>query len=261
METSNNRAYGFLGRGDSEGIIEQKKGQYISGYSVGILFLDECWYPVLPGNVANLTTYNYPVRLKVVPDCIQSRIHAGDPTLVDDIIKAAKGLEAEGARAISAACGFFGNFQSQVAASVDTPVFLSTMIQVNWIKPTLKPGQKIGVLTADAHGITDKLFKSCGIEDPSICVIKDLGHLPEFSAIIESRGAFDNKKVRKEVVQAAMELVKGQDEFGAILCECSDLPPYASDIQQAVKLPVYDFITMINYAHNATSQKPYYGFI
>jgi aspartate/glutamate racemase len=257
----NEREYGYLGKEKESTIITMKKGQYVAGYSVGILYLDECWYPVLPGNVANLSTYDFPVRLKVVPNCNQERIHVGDPTLLDDIIKAAKEFEAEGARAICAACGFFGNFQDKVAAAVDIPVYLSSVVQVPWIKTGLKPSQKIGMLTADAHGITPNLFKSCGIDDPSICVVRDLGRLPEFSAIIESRGSFDNEKVRKEVVESAINMVNENPDIGAILLECSDLPPYAVDIQRAVKLPVFDFTTMIRWVHYATSQKPYYGFI
>ncbi len=255
------REYGFLDKSKENDIVFMKKGQYVSGYSVGILYLDECWYPVLPGNVANLSTYDFPVRLKVVPNCNQARIHAGDPTLLEEIIKAAKELESEGARAISAACGFFGNFQDKVAAAVNIPVYLSSIVQVPWIKTGLKPTQKIGMLTADAYGITPSLFKSCGTDDPSICIVKDLGRLPEFSAIIESRGYFNNEKVRQEVVEAAVNMVAENPDIGAILLECSDLPPYAADIQKAVKMPVFDFISMIRWVHFATSQKPYSGFI
>jgi aspartate/glutamate racemase len=242
-------------------MITMKKGQYVAGYSVGILYLDDCWYPVLPGNVANLSTYDFPVRLKVVPNCNQQRIHAGDPTLLDDIIKAAKQFEAEGAKAICSACGFFGNFQDEVAKEVDIPVYLSSVIQLPWIKSGLKRDQNVGMLTADIHGITDHLFKSCGIENPDYVKIKDLGSLPEFSAIIESRGSFNNDIVRQEVVQAALELVDENPNMGAILLECSDLPPYAADIQRATGLPVFDFITMIKWVNMATSQKPYQGFI
>ncbi|SFH15412.1 hypothetical protein SAMN05660649_04082 [Desulfotomaculum arcticum] len=255
------REYGYLGIATPKTVVTQKRGQYVTGYSVGILYLDGCWYPVLPGNVANLCTYDFPVRLKVVPDCNTSRLLSGDFTLLDSVIKAAQELEAEGARAISAACGFFGNFQNKVAAAVDIPVYLSSVVQIPWIKTGLKPNQKIGMLTAYAKGITPNLFASCGVHDPGICIVKDLSGLPEFSAIIEDRGTFDNEKLRKEVVDAAVAMVNDHPDIGAILLECSDLPPYASDIQRAVKLPVFDFITLIRWIHFATSQKPYYGFI
>ena len=255
------REYGYLDERTSQGNITQKRGQYISGYSVGILYLDNCWYPVIPGNVANLSTYNFPVRLKKVPDCTTARLLNGDETLMESVIDAAKELEAEGARAISAACGFFGNFQDKVAEALDIPVYLSSLVQIPWIRTGLKPNQKIGILTAYEAGMTDNLFQSCGITDTSDLVIQDLSGFYEFSCILEDRGTFDNEKVREEVVTAARQMVEANPDISAILLECSDLPPYAADIQREVKLPVYDFITLINWVHHATTQKPYYGFI
>ncbi len=256
------REYGYLEKGEDNKIIKIKKGQFISGYSVGILFLDECWYPTIPGNVANLCSYDFPVNFKKVPNCTTKRILKGDPTLVNDIIAAAKEFEAEGARAICSACGFFGNFQDKVSAAVDIPVFLSSVIQISWIKIGLRPQQKIGMLTAYEKGITPDLFKSCGVYDPSIVVVRGLEKLPAFSeGIMEDNGLLDNKAIRQEVVNAAVTMVKENSDIGAIVLECSDLPPYAADIQRAVKLPVFDFITMIKYIHYATSQKPYHGFI
>ncbi|EKN64275.1 hypothetical protein BABA_23540 [Neobacillus bataviensis LMG 21833] len=261
MSAKSNSAieYNYIHPEKKEKMVIQKKGQYVTGYSVGILYLDACWYPVIPGNVANLETYNFPVRLKVVPDCRTEQLLDGDPSLLKTIIQAAKELEAEGARAICGACGFFGNFQDKVAEAVDIPVYLSSMVQVPWIHTGLKPGKKIGVLTAYADGLSDGLYKSCGITDPSQMAIADLSREPEFSAIIENRGTFDNEMVRQEVVEAAVRLKRENPDLGAILLECSDMPPYAVDVQRAVKLPVYDFITMINWVHHATSQKPYYG--
>lgn len=252
--------YGYISSNEKTNITV-KKGKYVSGYSVGILCLDECSYPVLPGNVANLTTYNFPVVTKVVKNCTQERIHIGDPSLIDDILKAAKQMEEEGAKAICGACGFFGNFQSQVAEAVDIPVFLSSIIQIPWIKTGLKSNQQIGVLTADAEGISESLLQSCGVNCTDNIVLKDLKELSEFSAIIDSRGNFDNQKLQEEVLQATSEMMDDNPDIGAILLECSDLPPYAADIQNIAHKPVFDFITMINWVHMATAQKPYSGFI
>ncbi|GAH16512.1 unnamed protein product, partial [marine sediment metagenome] len=166
-----------------------------------------------------------------------------------------------GIRALCSACGFFGNFHRQVAEALDIPVALSSLVQIPWIKSVIKPYQKIGILTADASSLTDQLLKNCFIEDPGLLVVKDLRHAPEFSAILEYRGQFDNGKVRDEVVGAALELLESNEDIGAILLECSDMPPYAYAVQRAVQLPVFDFITLIRWLHNATTQKPYSGHI
>ena len=39
------------------------------------------------------------------------------------------------------------------------------------------------------------------------------------------------------------------------------MPPYSAAIQREIKLPVYDFITMINFVHQAVAQRPYEGFM
>lgn len=258
----NTRYYGYIGKGDDNGRFCVRKGQVISGYTVGILLLD-VWYPMLPGNVVNAYTYDYPVRLKLVPGASQKRVHSGDPTLLEDLIKAGKELEMEGVRAVCAACGYFGHFQAQMAAALDVPVYLSSLIQIPWIKMGLKPDQKIGVLCADLPSLTPKILKNCGVDDPwAYVVAKGLGDLPEFSAILRSdRGHFDNKALRNEIVTTAEALVKENSDVAAILLECSDMPPYSSDVQRAVNLPVYDFITMINWIHHSVAQMPYYGFM
>lgn len=257
----NSNTYGYIGcEADKDQEFSIRKGQVIAGYPIGILLLD-VWYPLLPGNVVNASTYKYPVRHKLVPGATQVRMHSGDPTLLDDLIKAGKELELEGVRAIVGACGYFGHFQPELAAALDVPVFLSSMLQIPWIKAGLKPQQKIGVLCADAPSLTPGILKKCGVADPSVCVIAGLGDEPEFSAILKSdRGCFNNKLLRQEVIAAAVKLVRDNPDIGAILLECSDMPPYAADVQRAVRLPVFDFITMINWVHNAVAQQPYYGF-
>lgn len=50
-------------------------------------------------------------------------------------------------------------------------------------------------------------------------------------------------------------------ETGAILLECSDMPPYAYAVQAATKLPVFDFTTLIRWMQTSVCQTPYHGFI
>ncbi len=255
------REYGYLSEFNDDKIIVMKKGQNYAGYSVGILHIDDVYYPLLPGNVVNASTYEFPVKMKAVPDLDIPGLLSGDTSLGEPIVKAAQELQNEGIRAVSGACGFFGFFQKQVAQALDIPVALSSLVQASWIKTILKPGQKIGVLTADQSSINEQLLQSCYIDDPDLLVIKDLRHGPQFSAILEGRGYFDNGEVKREVVAAAIELVNHNKDIGAILFECSDMPPYASYVQRAVGLPVFDFITLIRWLHNATTQKPYTGHI
>lgn len=241
--------------------IDMPKGQNIAGYGVGILHLDDVWYPMVPGNVVNAWTYDFPVRLKAVKGLDTPTLHSGKPEVFELILAAAKELEKEGCRAISAACGFFGHFHRQLAEEMDIPVGLSSLVQVPWIQSTMKSSAKIGILTANAVAISDSLLEHCGIDSSDRLVIADLRHGENFSAIMEDRGSFDNAGTRREVVSAAVKLVEENPDIGAILLECSDMPPYASAIQAVTKRPVYDFITLIKWLNQSAMQRPYSGWI
>lgn len=254
------RNYGYLEKDDLNQTFSIKKGQFVAGYTIGILLL-EVWYPLLPGNVVNASTFKYPVRHKVIHGATQERVHSGDATLLDSIILAGKELENEGVRAIVGACGYLAHFQTKASEIFTVPTYLSSMLQIPLIKSGLRPHEKIGVLCADKDSLDGDIFKKVGIDNPDVCIVSGLGDEPEFSAILKSdRGCFNNGLLRKEVVKAAEKMVKDNRDIGAILLECSDMPPYAADIQKSVNLPVYDFITMINWVHNSVAQMPYYGY-
>lgn len=255
------RKYGYLDHTNDDGIVQMKRGQNIAGYSIGIIYNEEVWYPMMPGNVVNANTYDFPVRLMPVRGATCDRLFAGDPSLYDDVLTAAKALEKEGVRAISAACGFYGNWQSRLAAEINIPVAISSLVQVPMVAALLKPDQKIAVLTASKAGITPALLNNCGIANHQQLVIGDMYYAPHFSAIVEDRGSFDNGIVKKEIVDAALKLVAENPQIGAFVLECSDMPPYSSIIQEATQLPVFDFITLMKWLHSAVQQKPYCGFI
>ncbi len=78
--------------------------------------------------------------------------------------------------------------------------------------------------------------------------------------MVES-GELDATRIEAEVITAARKMLEEDVSIGAILLECADLPPYSKVVQQAVGLPVFDFVTMINYVFSAVVQKKFDGFI
>jgi Asp/Glu/hydantoin racemase len=54
-------------------------------------------------------------------------------------------------------------------------------------------------------------------------------------------------------------MVRENPEVGAIVLECTDMPPFAHLIQKAVNLPVFDLITLTNMVYNAVVRKRYQG--
>ena len=81
-----------------------------------------------------------------------------------------------------------------------------------------------------------------------------------YDAIHAEKGFLDFDKVEAEVVEVTGNLLKEHPDIKAILFECTDLPPYASAVQAAFGLPIYDFSTMINYVYSATVRKRFCGY-
>ena len=213
---------------------------FTSGHAIGVIAVD-LKYPKLPGNVVNATTFDFPVLYKKVEFDIEL-LFEGAPELEMVVVEAAKELEAEGVRAIVGACGYFAHFQKQVADAVSVPVFLSSLCQLPLIKLGLKQDQKIAVFAASADNI------------------QDVGSMESFAPIRWGEETLDNKWLTEDLEKTAHDLVEQHREIGAILLECSDLPPYAYAIQAATGLPIFDFITLIKWAHSAVVQTPYYGY-
>jgi len=230
---------------------------YTAGHPIGIIAVDLV-YPKLPGNVANATTYNFPVLYKKLNFDIEP-LFVGAQEIEAEIIAAARELEAEGVRAIIGACGYFAHFQRQVAEAVDVPVFLSSLCQIPLIKLGLKLSQKIAVFAASGENLNDALLKKVGV-DINDCVIQNISNLESFSPIRWGQTQLDNERLTRDLAETAQRLVNERPDIGAILLECSDLPPYASDIQRATGLPVFDFITLINWVEQAVVQKRYFGY-
>ena len=255
------RRYGFITPENRDTKIATIDHQQISGYGVGIVYIENVNYPLVPGNVVNAYTYDFPVRMAPVKNLTNDRLFNADPTIKDDVIAAAKHMvEFEGIRAICSACGFFGNYQQEVSEALDVPVAMSSVVQIPWIR-TLVKGKKIGILTANGASFNEGLLKSCGVEGMDDLVVVGMENSKEFSAVVTMTPVFDNKIAREEVVAAAVKMVEENPDIGAILLECSDMPPYAADIQASTQLPVFDFITLIKYMQNAVMQRPYCGWM
>lgn len=239
--------------------IKNKKRSW-DGEAIGILILDAS-YPCVPGNVGNATTYNYPVRYREVRGAsIERLLNERDPSLIQPFIDAAQELEREGVRAITGACGFMALFQRQVAGAVNIPVFLSSLMQAPFIFHTLPPGRQIGIITANKNCLTQEHFDSVGITKEMPLVVYGMEEQDEFrTAVLEEKGSLDSSLIEKEVTGVAKRMIEENPKISAVLLECSDLPPYAAAVQQAVDLPVYDFITMIDYVNATFRRKRFEG--
>lgn len=215
---------------------------------VGILVLDTA-FPRIPGDAGNLSTWDFPVRTKVVAGAYPRAVIEGDPRLLQPFIEAARELEAEGVHAITTTCGFLALYQEELAGAVNVPVLTSSLLQVPWAYQLLKEGQAVGILTVDARCLTPAHMKAVGAEGiPTIIAGTEGGQ--EFTRVFSgNQTTLDSRLARDDLVEVAQRLVERHPQVGALVLECANMPPYARAIQQATGLPVFDLTTLIRYIH------------
>jgi hypothetical protein len=237
----------------------QQTGRSFAGPPIGILLV-EADYAMLPGNVANASTYNFPVLYQVLKGVTFERIAAADPSVLDVLIAGGETLIANGVRAVVSACGSFANYQCAAAAALSVPTYLSSMLQAPWIQAALQPKQKLLVIAAVGSALTPKVFEECAITDTDRLLVEQAIDLPEFAAMLSPEG-FNPARLETQLSEYASNLVRKHPDAGAILLQCSDLPPFAWAIQNATGLPVYDMNTLIAWVEAAAVRKPYDGII
>lgn len=234
-------------------VIDDTRAPY-AGFPVGIICI-KLDYPKIPGNVVNAQTFPFPVVYEVLDFEIE-HLFEGDPTLEQLVLDAAKKLEGAGVKAIVGACGYFAHFQRSVANAVDVPVYMSSLCQLPMIRMGCGTDGEIGVLCANGENLDEKILSQID-ESAEGLIIEDVSKLDSFGAIRWGKDVLDNAALASDLADLAAQMREDSPNMKAVLLECSDLPPYSYDIQQACGLPVYDFITLIEWAARSVTQRRY----
>ena len=222
-------------------------GKAIYGAPLGVLMLD-ARFPRIPGDMGNATTWPFPVLYRVVRGATPERVVLdGARGLLDPFLAAAAELVGLGADAITTNCGFLSLFQRELAAHVGVPVATSSLLQVKWVQAMLPPGQRVGVVTVSAGSLTPAHLEAAGAPADTP-VVGTEGGREFFRVLIRGESEdMDIARAEQDVVEAGRELVRRHDDVGAIVLECTNMPPYAAALREAVGRPVYDIYSMISW--------------
>jgi Asp/Glu/hydantoin racemase len=239
------------------GRVQGGVNQY--GFTVGILMLDTR-FPRIPGDMGNATTFPFPVRYERVsgadPDLVVRRGAAG---LLPAFVDGARRLEREGVGAITTNCGFLVKFQHELAQSVAVPVFTSSLLLVPLVHRLLPPGRRVGIMTVNAGSLTAEHLAGAGIGGDIPIAVEGMESEKEFTRVLLSNElVLDVDTAREEHVRVARRLVGDHPDVGAIVLECTNMPPYTADIQRQTGLPVFDIVSLVTMVHAAlvAGQRP-----
>jgi hypothetical protein len=253
------------GYGDKD--VTGYKGRYIYGATVGILQLPAN-IPMLPGDLGNPTTFDFPVLYELIEEIDPFWVLAEEPhpVVMEKVIAACKRLTMQGVTTIIGNCGFFANYQPEVAESLDPGVqfFPSSLNQVPMLLISIGSNKKVGILTASKKLLMPSpALKNVGVTDEDMKRIVVYGNEDgeQMKLVTGETGRFNPKALEKELVDLATKMIKEHPDVGAVVLECTEFPPYAHAIQNAIRRNVWDAVTMTNFMHAGAMRTPFTGWM
>jgi Asp/Glu/hydantoin racemase len=222
------------------------------GFTVGILMLDTR-FPRIPGDMGNAATFPFPVRYHRVagadPDLVVRR---GAEGLLPAFIEGARALEREGVGAVTTNCGFLVKYQREIASSVSVPVFTSALLLVPLVHRLLPAGRRVGILTVSGATLGNEHLDAAGITPDIPIAVAGLESEKEFTRVLlGDELTLDVELAREEHVRVARRLCAAHPDVGALVLECTNMPPYTGDLQRETGLPVFDIVSLVTLVHGS----------
>ncbi|MCG6911817.1 MAG: aspartate/glutamate racemase family protein [Deltaproteobacteria bacterium] len=260
----------FANRDMSIKRIKARKEHRCYGMGLGIIILDDV-YPGFPGDVRNASAYPFPIQFEVAEGVdIKALVVDQDKSpCLAPIQQAARKLERMGCRAIAAECGYFAYFQKEIAAHVDVPVFMSSLLQVPWAQQIVGPDKVVGILVAEREYIYDDHLLAVDIEIGSNYVIagaEDDYDCPEFEHLWSQNNRTSPpgavyEKAERDFVAAGTAFFEAHPDMGAMVLECTGFPPFARALQHEIGIPLFSWGTLMDFAFGVTVHRDYYGHV
>jgi hypothetical protein len=208
----------------------------------------------IPGHVMHPDTFSFPIVFKEVKGaCYSTLIEHFDPALVQQSIRTAGELASAGVGFIGASCGFNILMQEDLANAIELPVCTSSLLQVPVVLRMFRKGSAVGIVTADKKHLTAAHLLQAGITEDMKVFITGIEDVGEFRKVRQDPDAvLDVEKFKREVIETVRILVGQHPSIRAIVLECTDLPPCSEALRRELGIPVFDYVTMMNWMHAAT---------
>ena len=231
-------------------------GKQIYGAPIGILML-EAQFPRIPGDMGNAETWPFPVLYRVVsgasPDLV---VRQGAEGMLAPFIAAGQDLIRQGAEAITTNCGFLALFQKELSAALDVPVMTSSLMQVPMVEALLPPGRRAGVITISATSLTAAHLAGAGC--PADLPV--IGTDPDGAfarAILNNEPEMDVSAARLDLCDAAKRMKAKHPDVGAIVLECTNMPPYQADVARKSGLPIFSMVDYVCWLYAGLRPRTY----
>lgn len=200
-----------------------------------------------PGDPSNGRTWPFPLLREQVSGSQLDNIVTKDQypqQFIDSFVSAGLKLAERGCVGLITSCGFLAMAQPEVAARLPIPVATSALIQLPSILALLPPTKDVGVITYDHEKLGSLHLSRMGNTETGRVHVTGPPSDGSLRTMIRDGAPYSHTAIQEELIQCARELTARHESIGAIVLECTQMPPFAERIQEAVKLPVYDVYSM-----------------
>ncbi len=213
--------------------------------ALGVLMLDTR-FPRPLGDVGNPASFDFPVRYAVVQGASPQRVVCEQAEgLLLPFIEAGRELIGQGCIGIATTCGFLVRFQSALAQALPVPVMTSSLLQIAALEAGLPAGQRAGVITIAAAQLDAACLAAAGARADT--PVEGVEADSEFAQrILNNDATLDLAQAGRDVVAAALRLTARCPQVGALVLECTNMPPYRDAVQRATGLAVVDAQTAVS---------------
>jgi hypothetical protein len=215
---------------------------------VGVLMLDT-GFDRIAGDIGHPDTFAFDTRYAVVAGASAHRaVEEGAVGLLEPFVAAGQSLADQGCGLVTTSCGFLAVHQRALAAALPVPVVTSSLLALPSLLALLDPAARVGVVTANAAALSAAHLDGAGVPAAerrrlALIGLEATAHL--YPALIGDAPGPDPAVAGPEVVAAAGAAVAADSAIAALLCECTNLPPYRAALAAATGLPVIDIVTVV----------------
>ncbi|HYU33396.1 MAG TPA: aspartate/glutamate racemase family protein [Thermoanaerobaculia bacterium] len=223
---------------------------------LGILMLDGKMADVA-GCMASSATFPYPVVRRIVTGARPPASAADVEALLPLYLEAARELEREGVSVLTENCnGLMVLLQDRLAASVSVPVVTSALLMVPQIH-RMMPARRIGILAFHPESVGEEVYNACGWSAREIPVaVGGVAGSEAWQEFLRTKEIPDRRRLEADLVAAGRRILDEHPDLGAFVCECTLMPPANQALRDALRLPVYDVLNLLDLAMRGLFRPP-----
>ncbi|CAK9105960.1 Dimethylsulfonioproprionate lyase (DMSP lyase) (Symbiodinium-A1) [Durusdinium trenchii] len=209
-------------------------------------------FPRIPGDIACKETYLLPIHIEVI-----DRAHVADVVSLDpealDISRFASALAKADAEIISTSCGFMVYFQKMLSELTQKTFISSALVALPKLRARFQDVE-IMVITFDADilGAPAYRFALDGFTGPVVGLEKSM-HL--YQVISKDLDHLELECAEADMDKLIQTALTCYPDIGAIMLECTNLPPYKHIIRRHFSGEIVDCLSVLE-----VESKGVYGF-